>query len=251
MLPERSFNLAELTWPELREAIAGGATTLIWPLGATEQHGPHLPLATDTLRATALAEALAAHLPQALVAPTLPIGCSDEHSGFPGLLGVEAPILASLLVAAARRMWAWGVRRLVLLSAHGGNGEALALARERLREELPGLVLWLPTDLLASHTALLTIAAADGLSPELVGLHAGEGETSEVLALRPDLVRRELAMPGYCGDMVAIMPTLQAVGLQAVTPNGVLGDPRPATAERGTRYLAAYAEALASELAEP
>ncbi|MCG6867553.1 MAG: creatininase family protein, partial [Gammaproteobacteria bacterium] len=113
--------LAEMTWPEVAQALAGGVTTVILPLGATEQHGPHLPLATDTVRAAALAEALAEQLTQTLVAPVLPIGCSDEHSGFPGLLSLEGGTLARVIVDCARRMAAWGLQRLILLSAHGGN----------------------------------------------------------------------------------------------------------------------------------
>ncbi len=109
--------LAEMTWAEVADAIAGGATTVILPLGATEQHGPHLPLGTDTFRAAALAERLAAALPDTLVAPTLPIGCSDEHTGFAGLLSLDHATLAAVIVDCAARMAGWGVRRLVLLSS--------------------------------------------------------------------------------------------------------------------------------------
>ena len=242
--------LAELTWPEVAAAVAAGATTLILPLGATEQHGPHLPLGTDTLRAEELAARLAALLPGALVAPALPVGCSDEHAGFPGLLGLDAETLAAVICDVARRAAGWGVTRLVVLSAHGGNGAGPARAGERLRAELPGLAVWLPADLAAPLAGPRAVAAADGVTPEAHGLHAGEGETSELLWLRPDLVRRELAAPGYAGDMAAIMPTLRAVGLRPVTPSGVLGDPLGADAARGERYLQAAAEGLAAAIAD-
>lgn len=241
-------NLAHLTWPEVARAVAEGADTVILPLGATEQHGPHLPLGTDTLRAEALAQRLAARLPGALVAPVLPIGCSDEHAGFPGLLSLDAATLAAVIVDCARRMAAWGVTRLVLLSAHGGNGQALALAAERLRRELPALRVWLPAETLAPDEAVLAVAAEEGITPEEFGLHAGEGETSEVLWLRPGLARLEAAEAGYRGDMATIVETLQRQGLKAVTPNGVLGDPARARADRGARYLEARAGALAKEL---
>lgn len=240
-------NLAHLTWPEVARAVAAGADTVILPLGATEQHGPHLPLGTDTLRAEALARRLAARLPGALVAPALPIGCSDEHAGFPGLLSLDAATLAAVIVDCARRMVAWGITRLVLLSAHGGNGQALALAVERLRGELPDLRVWLPARTLAPDDAVLAVAAEAGIAPEEFGLHAGEGETSELLWLHPDLVRAEAAA-GYCGEMTTIVDTLQHLGLKAVTPNGVLGDPARAHAARGERYLDAWAGALAKEL---
>ncbi|MGQ9927648.1 MAG: mycofactocin biosynthesis peptidyl-dipeptidase MftE [Chloroflexaceae bacterium] len=246
-LPPTWPDMAHLTWPEVARAVAGGADTVILPLGATEQHGPHLPLGTDTLRAEALARRLARRLPGALVAPALPIGCSDEHAGFPGLLSLDAATLATVIVDCARRMAAWGITRLVLLSAHGGNGQALALAVERLRRELPDLRVWLPAHTLAPDEAVLAVAAEAGITPEEFGLHAGEGETSELLWLRPDLVRAEAAA-GYCGEMTTIVDTLQRLGLQAVTPNGVLGDPSRAHTARGERYLDARAGALAKEL---
>lgn len=240
--------LVDMTWPEVAAAVAAGATTLIWPLGATEQHGPHLPLATDTIRARALAVRLAVRLPGALVAPALPLGCSDEHAGFSGLFSLEAETLAAVIVDCAQRVYGWGIRRLVLLSAHGGNGRALELAAARLHRELPDLCLWLPAALAMPHEAVLAVAAHDGIALDALGLHAGEGETSELLCLRPDLVQRAAAIPGYCGEPAAILPELQALGLKALTPNGVLGDPTRADALRGHRYLEAYADALAREL---
>jgi creatinine amidohydrolase len=115
--------LAQMAWPEVADAVKAGAMTVFLPLGATEQHGPHLPLGTDTVRASALAERLAERLgPGFLVAPALPFGCCDEHAGFPGLLGLQHETLARVIVDLARRLTGWGVRRPVLLSAHGGNG---------------------------------------------------------------------------------------------------------------------------------
>lgn len=234
-----STRLADMTWPDVGEAVANGVTTVILPLGATEQHGPHLPLGTDMLLAAALAERLSDDTPNALVAPALPFGCSDEHTGFPGLLSLDSETLARVIVDCARRLVAWGISQLVVLSTHGGNGRALALATERLRCELPLLQVCLldtPTTML---NTLLAIAQADGVSPETVGIHAGEGETSEMLFLFPDLVHMEHAAPGYTGNMVEILPRLRKAGLRGVTQNGVLGDPRRAQASRGARYLKA------------
>jgi len=244
--------LAKLTWPEVAQAVAAGATTMILPLGATEQHGPHLPLGTDTARAEALAERLAERGP-ALVAPALPVGCSDEHAGFAGLLSLEAETLAAVIVDCARRAVAWGIRRLVVLSAHGGNGRALALAETRLRRELPELALWVPDAATVCGDAVRTIAALDGVSLAAVGLHAGEGETSELLSLHPEQVRMDRAVSGYTGDMDEGLTRLVGSGTLALTPTGVVGDPRPADPKRGERYLAAqvacYQAALAARWA--
>ncbi len=242
--------LAEMTWPDVAEAVKAGATTVILPLGATEQHGPHLPLGTDTIRATALADRLAEKLPGSLVAPALPFGCSDEHAGFPGLLGLDTETLARVVLDLARRLKGWGVRRLVLLSAHGGNGEALALALTLLRQELPDLEVWTNDHLETIAPAALAVACRDGISANALGLHAGEGETSEMLHLRPDLARMERAAPGFTNGMEAVLDELREGGLRPVTSNGILGDPTPATRERGARYLDALADALAGTLAE-
>ena len=232
--------LAELNWPALLQAVAAGVTTVILPLGATEQHGPHLPLGTDTCRAVALAERLAERLP-VLVAPVIPVGCSDEHSGFAGLLSLEAETLAAIIVDCARRMVSWEVQQLVLLSAHGGNGQALALAEARLRQELPNLAVWIPDAMTICGEAVLAIAAEADIPFNAVGLHAGEWETSELLRLCPEQVRMDQAVPGHTGDMDVALAALVAHGTRALTSTGVVGDPRPANANRGERYLAAQA----------
>jgi creatinine amidohydrolase len=236
-----------MTWPEVAEAVGAGATTVVLPLGATEQHGPHLPLGTDTIRAAALADRLAERLgPGCLVAPPLPFGCSDEHSGFPGLLGLGHETLAHVVLDLARRLTGWGIRRLVVLSAHGGNGEALGLAVALLRRELPDLEVRTKGHLETVSPALLEVARRDGIPANDVGLHAGEGETSEMLNLRPGLVRLDYCAPGFTGDMEAVLGKLRGAGLRPVTDNGVLGDPTRAEAGRGARYLDAAAEEIAA-----
>lgn len=238
--------LAEMTWPDVENAVASGATTVILPLGATEQHGPHLPLGTDTIRAGALADRLAERLPGSLVAPTLPVGCSDEHSGFPGLLGLERETLARVMLDIARRLVGWGIERLVILSAHGGNGDALDLALNMIRNELPDLEVRTNERLETISRAALEVAHRDGISGSDVGLHAGDGETSEMLHLRPNLVNVDRLAPGYTGDMETVVDELREHGLRPVTENGVLGDPTRAEADRGDRYLNAFVDELAS-----
>lgn len=231
--------LAEMTAPQVADAVAAGITTLILPLGSTEQHGAHLPLATDTIRAVALAAGLGDALEDVLVAPVLPFGCSDEHTGFAGLLSLDHETLASVICDCGRRIVGWGLRRLILLSAHGGNGTASDMAVARLQIELPDLdvaVLGLSE---STRKALTAIARADGIAPEQFGIHAGEGETSEVLRLRPDLVRMDRAVVGYVGSMDDIMVRLRQQGIRSVIDNGILGDPRGASASRGAVYLAA------------
>jgi mycofactocin system creatininase family protein len=240
--------LAELTWPTVAQAVAAGVTTVILPLGATEQHGPHLPLGTDTCNGRWRWPSGWRSSCRLLIAPVIPMGCSDEHSGFAGLLSLEAETLAAVIVDCARRMAAWGIQRLVVLSAHGGNGRALALAEARLRQELPQLALWIPDAMTICGDAVLAVAQQDGLPLTALGLHAGEWETSELLRLHPQQVRMDQAAPGYTGDMDAGLAQMVANGNPALTATGVVGDPRSANAERGERYLAAQAACYATAL---
>lgn len=231
--------LADMAWPDVDAAVAKAANTVILPLGATEQHGPHLPLGTDTFRATAQAHLLAEAMPDALVAPTLPIGCSDEHHGFAGLLSLDHGTLSDVIVDCARRMVGWGVRRLVILTAHGGNTRALDDASARIAESLPELTVIVLGCQGTLSDAILSVATADGVPAEAVGFHAGEGETSEMLSIRPDLVRMERATPGARGSLEDLMPEMQRSGVRSVSPTGTLGDARWADAGRGARYTAA------------
>lgn len=244
----RSLLLAELAWPEVQAALENGYDTAIIPLGATEQHGPHLPAGTDTFRAEALATRLAAALDRALVAPVIPIGCSEEHRDFAGTLSLRHETLAAILVDVGDSLARQGFQRLIFLSAHGGNERALALAVEELRRARPDIIVRQPENLAEPVEVNLRSSDDAGINPTEAGIHAGEKETSEMLALRSELVNMTRAEPGYTGDMRAILPELQTTGVRPVSPNGVLGDPRRASAERGALYLQAVVERLAERL---
>jgi mycofactocin system creatininase family protein len=192
-----------------------GAQVLVLPLGATEQHGPHLPLETDTLIAGAIADAAAAGRPDVVTAPALPFGASDEHAGFPGTLSLGQDALEAAVVALVRS--ADGFAVVVLLSWHGGNAEPLARAVARLRGEGRRVALWQP-----SH--------------EGGDAHAGRIETSLMLAIAPELVRAERPV-GTTEPLAALMPALREHGIRAAAPNGVLGDARGAGTAQGRALL--------------
>ncbi|MBO0688813.1 MAG: mycofactocin biosynthesis peptidyl-dipeptidase MftE [Candidatus Dormibacteraeota bacterium] len=231
------IRLDHLTWPELDRLGRLGWDTVLLPLGSTEQHGPHLPLGTDAVIATEVALRAARRLGRTLVAPVLPIGCSDEHRDFPGMLSVDHETLTALILDVCRRLLERDLRP-VVFSAHGGNGRALQRAAGIMGPR--GLVI--RPELEFSPAAFL---ATLGVGVTRSGVHAGLAETSMMLASDPSLVREERYQTGYVGDLEAIWKVLTTRGLRAATPNGVLGDPSGSTAERGEACLDAWADSVA------
>jgi creatinine amidohydrolase len=219
--PTESGRLAALAWPDV--GAVAGESILAVPVGSTEQHGPHLPLGTDSDVAVALADRLAAARPEVLVAPALPYGSAGEHTAFPGTLSIGAAALELVVVELVRSADAFA--GVVLVSGHGGNAEALAAAVGTLQAEGRKVLGWSPR-----------IPAGDA--------HAGRTETSLLLALAPELVRLEAAEPGDVRPLAAVISELRRSGVAAVSPNGVLGDPTGATAEEGERLL----DSLAADL---
>ena len=211
---------AELAHRSWRDS---GSGALVVPIGATEQHGPHLPLGTDTIVAEHVARAIVERAERegiALVlAPTLPYGASGEHEDFPGTLSIGTDALVHLLLELARSAARW-IDRVVVINGHGGNVDALERASAALRGEGVDFA-WLPCG-----------AATAGDAAE-TDLHAGHTETSLMLALHADLVDLEAAEPGITAPFGDLISELRRSGVRAVSPNGVLGDPRGATAEAG------------------
>jgi creatinine amidohydrolase len=235
--------LAELTWPEVEALPARGCRTVVIALGATEQHGPHLPLASDAWIAEALAERLCARLEDAIQGPTLDLGCSAEHLDFPGTLDLRAETLTAVLADVVRSLARHGFERVFLFSAHGGNTAALRAALPALRAAADPLEVLAFTDLDAVARTAAAASAASGIGAEASGHHAGEFETSIVLALRPGDVRARTFAPGLLVP-TANAQTLFYPSLRPHAPSGTVGDPSGAAAARAERYLAAWVELL-------
>ncbi|MCU1393379.1 MAG: Creatininase [Ilumatobacteraceae bacterium] len=221
-LGERSAPwLADATWTELGRAATPPILAL--PIGSCEQHGPHLPLDTDTRIAIELAERLATAVPGVVVAPAIAIGASGEHHGFPGTLSIGLAVTEAVIVELVRSAdWSAGV---VLVNGHGGNATAVRAAVATLRHEGRRVLEWWPR-----------IAGGDA--------HAGATETSIMLAIAPALVRLEAIEPGNTSPLAELLPTMSRNGIVAVAPNGVLGDPTGASAEHGATLL----DTLAADL---
>lgn len=225
-------DLGATTWPQVEAVIAH--LLLVVPLGATEQHGPCLPLATDTLIAEGLCAALARRRSDVVVAPAVPYGASGEHAAFPGTLSLGTGATARLLVELVRSADAF--RGVVLVCAHGGNADALVAAARQLDGEGRLPLVWAP-----SPVTLEPVARAHGAA---VDAHAGWVETSMLLALDPGAVRHAGTGRGVTEPLAALAGRLRRHGVRAVSPTGVLGDPAGATAAAGRALL----DALAGDL---
>ncbi len=232
--------LSALAW---RELAARRFRVAIVPLGATEQHGPHLPFATDTLVADALATKLAARLDDAIALPALPVGCSREHMAFPGTLDLAPDTLVAVLRDVVRSLARHGVEQVFVFSAHGGNVATLRDALPALVAAAPGQHVGAATDLDELTARLHEAARAHGVTPEAAGHHAGEVETSILLAIHPERVRTGALAPGYV-DAVAEPQALFHPDLRRHAPDGTVGDPRGASAVRGARYLDVWTDVL-------
>ena len=242
--PLPRINLFEMTRPQVEQAIAAGVDTVIVTFGATEQHGLHLPMGTDSLWGEVLGERVALALGDALVAPGVRIGCSQHHMAFAGSLTLSHETFVQTVMDICRALAHHGFRHLVLIPTHGGNFQPLAQAVARLRPELPNTNLIAFTDLNALMDVAFNIGQTFGIAPGIVGGHAGEFETSLMLALRPELVHMELAQAGYTGDQMSVAPIVFEKGFRAVTENGILGDARPASIAHGDAYMRALTDAL-------
>ncbi len=203
------------------------APSLIIPLGSTEQHGPHLPLDTDTRIATAVAGAvqvsLAARLDDEwLVAPAIAYGASGEHQSFAGTISIGTGALTTLLVEYGRSAACWA-RRLVFVNGHGGNVGALRNAVGTLRAE-------------GRDAGWCPCVAVGG------DAHAGHTETSVLLHISPTDVLTDRWLAGNRAPLPELLPSMRRGGVAVVSPVGVLGDPTTATAVEGGRIFAEMVE---------
>lgn len=234
-------------------------TIALLPLAAVEQHGPHLPLGTDALIAQGIVEALPhgpRDLPHVLVLPSLNIGDSLEHQAFPGTLNLGTETLIAGWVDIGRCVARTGLRKLLLFNTHGGQSSLLDVVALRLRVELRMLVVRCSYFSLGSPAGLF---AEDELRH---GLHGGEVETSLMLHLHPDLVRRDRlehfeGLPASMAKRNELLGVESPVGIgwmsQDLHPQGVCGQAARADARRGSEmvdYLAGRLARVIEELAE-
>jgi creatinine amidohydrolase len=243
-------NFAYLNWKQV-DALPREATLLVLPTAAIEQHGLHLPLATDTLLNNLLLGHALAKLPaqrSVYALPPVHYGKSNEHMGFPGTLSVSAATFMSVLRDLGSSLSQAGFQKLALYNTHGGNTALVDVMSRDLRAEFG-----LRTFALHGSGGI----SFGGLSPQekAYGFHAGEVETALLLSAIPELVDTSAYTVNYIADLAhpeILLPENAAATFAWLTrdiaTSGVMGDPRPATAENGTRWLDQASTCLAAAL---
>lgn len=231
--------MAELTWPEVGAVLQRRPNLVLLPVGAIEQHGHHLPLATDSIMVEHLCKRVADGLDNVLVAPGIPYGTSANHDAFPGTISVRLRTLVDLIVDVGMDLFRQGVDILLIVNGHGGNTQAVATAAHELREASGNVVaqlMW--TGMIREAWKVL-----DGD----ISWHADESESSLMLAIAPDLVHPERAvderpkdLPFFHFTEEALLATKVDLGLpktDAISSSGTIGYATLATQEKGAAIL--------------
>jgi creatinine amidohydrolase/Fe(II)-dependent formamide hydrolase-like protein len=231
----RDYLLSELSWPEAKRRL-GEVDVALFPVGAIEQHGPHLPLDTDAFDAEYLCHRVAERCqePRPLVLPLIPYGVSYHHQDFPGTLSVNPETLARVVYEVGMGAARHGITKLVIVNGHGGNMPTLQFAAQMINRDAH-----IFTCVDTGETSDTDIAKLTKTRPDL---HAGEVETSTTLAVRPELVNMKEARKFIPSSSSRYLDFSSEYGVEwyahtsRISPTGVLGDPTLATVEKGAEY---------------
>jgi creatinine amidohydrolase len=252
-IPPERF-LPYLTWPQIETLPDRENTVILQPLGAIEQHGAHLPVVTDMAIASGVLGAALARLDPSVPAfclTPLGYGKSDEHVGFPGTITLSAETLLHLLMEIGHSVHRSGFRKLAFVNAHGGQPQVVEIAARQLRVAYPDLEVF---PLFIWNVPRTRAPLPPGVNLEFE-IHAGDSETSLMLALLPEHVHMELAR-----KEVASLPQDSLLSIEGKLPfawvtrdlsaSGVIGDPTHATREKGEALLNSLAEGWVRVLME-
>src|SRR4051812_8745756 len=233
--------LKDLTWPEVK-SLDFSSLVVLFPTGAFEQHGPHLPFTTDTDIVSAIASAIEKRMAdRVLLLPTLWPGLSTHHMHFPGTLDVPQMAYIQLVTELGKSIVSMGAKRVFILNGHGGNDTPLRAALRELKTAVPKTKF-----VFASYWSLAAKTLREVRESEPGGMgHACEMETSIMLHLHPDRVKLDRAVrdgpphtdPYRKADMQFARPVFFVNEFHEVTESGVIGHPDLASAEKGKRFL--------------
>ena len=233
-------HLSTSTWVKVAESIKAHTSKVIIPIGSLEQHGPHLPLSTDTTIANYVAKQVARRCTDTFLMPPLPLGYSSEHLGFPGTISLQPETMSRIILDISDSLWKSELKELFIINGHGGNRGPLDLAITKVKQTVPEMRLYSFTLVNIVKGKFDEIRKS---SRRLVG-HADEVETSLMLVIQPETVdmskavREEPSLPKSLSfereDLAKISFAWTA---KELTRTGVIGDPQAADAETGRVLL--------------
>lgn len=236
--------IERMTWTDVQQRLAQGFRTAVFAVGATEQHGPHLPIATDALLGTAIACGVAAELGNALVAPSVRPGYSPHHMGFPGSLTLRRSTVAAIIVDYCTSLVAHGFETIVVISSHGGNTTSVSWGVQEAQDAVGSRVNVIPI------TSVMNYYEGDYDRYE-EGYHATRIETSCVLSLAPELVHMDRARDWVNPVDRQVKERGVLWGLRGVkyfAPDGTMGKPTTASPELGAEVLDRMARNIADQV---
>jgi creatinine amidohydrolase/Fe(II)-dependent formamide hydrolase-like protein len=241
------IDIANMTSPEIGEAIEKGYTTAVFAVGSNEQHGPVLSVSTDTVLGDVLTVEVAERLGNTLKFPTVNTGCSEHHMMFPGTVSLRKETLHMMLKDYVGCLARHGFKRVIIIPSHGGNFGPISEVVEELEMENPSTKIVAYTDLIGFVGYITKVSEKHGISAEDSGAHAGESEVSMMMYANPEGVRQD-KIPnarGYVGVFdEAATEKIFKDGIATLSSIGVLGDPAKASEERGEEYVDAIADAV-------
>lgn len=236
------IKMENMTWVDISKAIQGGSDKVLFTVSATEQHGPHLPISSDSDCDDVIGEMVARKLGNTLQAPTVRVGCSEHHIKFPGTISLRKSTLKEIVFDYIHSLSLHGFKTIIIIPLHGGNFEPLKEFKEEIKGKFK-LNIIIITDLMGLIEVTMKASQKKGISPEEAGAHAGETETSIMLYLKPQYVKMERAQKGFVGKFdEEVANKIFNGGIGVVSNIGVLGDPTKAKAEWGKEYLEDIAE---------
>lgn len=236
------FELTKMTWPDVESGLQESSLIVV-PTASVEQHGPHLPLSVDTIRAQELGRRIADTL-GCFLAPVIRPGLSAHHMEFPGTITLDEVTFKGIVRNYCESFAAHGFTDIALFTSHGGNTDALAEVAESLDAELEPTVFVAGTreGMMDARTSAM---AEFDVTSEQAGAHAGAAETAFLLETTPELVDSTDGTTGFLGDISEVS---LADGVDAVSENGVLGDPEQARVDQGERLIDSCVTYLAEEI---
>ncbi|RZN63228.1 creatininase family protein [Methanonatronarchaeum sp. AMET6-2] len=244
MTKNKKIKIQEMTSKEIQKAIENGVETAIIMVGSTEQHGPHLPTSTDSLIGEILGEKIAEKT-NALLAPTIQVGCSDHHMTFEGTITIKPDTLMNLIKDYCKSLAQHGFKNIAIICTHGGNCAPITTIAPEISRKLDGVKV-IPLSSFEKHIKVWNDSTKNhGIKPGDIN-HGGAAETSILLAEYPELIKKQEIKKGYTGE---INPsTIFTEGLQAYTETGVLGNPEKATKKLGEKIIRDSVNYFAEEI---